>query len=74
MGLTLLDESIQTLVRKLGYIYRPAIMPPSQKEQLLLQQSGVTETVIDLGDRHHYINLVQKYGSAEATDLQHVEL
>ncbi|MEM9534993.1 MAG: recombinase family protein [Cyanobacteria bacterium P01_E01_bin.45] len=57
-------------MRKLGYIYRPAIMPPSQKEQLLLQQSGATETVVDLGDRHHYINLVQQYGSAEAADLR----
>lgn len=35
-----------------------------------MQQSGATETVVDLGDRHHYINLVQQYGSAEAADLR----
>ena len=69
MGLTLLDESIQNPVRKLGYIYRSAILPPNSAEQSLLLQAGATEIVVDLGDRQHYLNLVQKYGNQQEIAL-----
>ena len=69
MGLTLLDESIQNLVRKLGYIYRPAIMPPTEDEKQRLLQLGTSELLVDLGDRQQYLNLVRDYGGEDTADV-----
>ncbi|MGK7911576.1 MAG: recombinase family protein [Synechococcus sp.] len=57
-------------MRKLGYIYRSAIVPPSEEEQSLLLRSGATDILVDLGDRQHYLNLIQQYSSEQATDLR----
>ena len=65
MGLILLSESIRNLVTKLGYIYRPAIMPPSKRDRDRLRGAGADEVLVDLSDRQEYLRLVQRVGAAD---------
>ncbi|WP_017326456.1 recombinase family protein [Synechococcus sp. PCC 7336] len=55
---------------KLGYIYRPISLPPSDAERQQLLNAGAEQVWVDLGDRQYYTRAIEYFsGTAEDSAL-----
>ena len=54
----------------IGYIYRPAVLPPTPAEIEMVQQAGVDRMVVDIGNRNRYQHLLAEVSTSHAIAVE----